>query len=237
MKLRQFVGAVIRDARWELDFTQEELASRSGLHRTYITDVETGKRNISIESLEKIAAALNTPLSTLFQKLEEKQTQPLHLVHRVPLNKTPVTRQIEILLVDDDISFIELTLHSFREANLKNVVHVARDGAEALEFIFATGDYENRKPPLTSLLIFLDLKLPKISGIEVLSKIRSSESTKDIPVIITTSSQSTSDFIKINELGIKYYLTKPINFSELTNIVSSYGLQWLLLEKHKASNF
>ena len=237
MKLRQFVGAVIRDARLELNYTQEELAGQSGLHRTYITDVETGKRNISIESLEKIAAALNTPLSTLFQKLEEKRTQPLQLVHRVRLNKAPVTRQIEILLVDDDISFIELTLHSFREANLKNVVHIARDGAEALEFIFATGDYENRKSLLTPSLIFLDLKLPKISGIEVLSKIRSNKKTKDIPVIITTSSQSTSDFIKINELGIKYYLTKPINFSELTNIVASYGLQWLLLEKHKAANF
>lgn len=237
MVLRQIVGGAIRDIRVETKITQEELANRSGLHRTYITDVERGNRNISIESLEKIAAALHTPLSILFERCEVKRAQPLQLLHSSRQRLEPAPHPIEILMVEDDPNFVELSLHAFSMVNIRNAIHVARDGAEALDCLFATGAFEHRKSMPPPSLILLDLKLPKIDGLEVLSKIRSHEVTRHIPVVIMTSSQSDEDFVKSRELGVQQYLTKPISFSEFSRIAASFGLQWLLLEKKRASNY
>ncbi|MHB1048604.1 MAG: response regulator [Bacteroidota bacterium] len=237
MRLRRYVGYTIRDIRIEKNFTQEEVANRSGLHRTYITDVERGHRNISIESFEKIAAALQTPLSVFFERCEEKRSQPLHLVNVSHTQNLRAPHPIEILIVEDDPNFVELSLHAFQMANVRNVIHVARDGTEALDCIFATGSYETRKSLPPPSLILLDLKLPKVDGLEVLSRIRSNESTKHIPVIVMTASQSAEDVSRCERLGVQQYLTKPISFGVFSGIAASIGLQWLLLENRKAGNF
>jgi len=236
MILRRYVGYTIRDIRLEMNFTQEEVANRSGLHRTYITDVERGHRNISIESIEKIAAALQTPLSVIFERCEEKRTQPLHLVNIARHQNTRAPHPIEILIIEDDPNFVELALHAFQMANVRNVIHVARDGAEALDCIFAAGSYETRKSLPPPSLILLDLKLPKIDGLDVLSKIRSNESTKHIPVIVMTASHSADDISRCEKLGVQQYLTKPISFGVFSTIAASIGMQWLLLENRKAGN-
>ena len=236
MILRRYVGYTIRDIRLELNFTQDELANRAGLHRTYITDGERGHRNISIESIEKIAAALQTPLSVIFERCEEKRSQPLQLVNTARHQNLRAPHPIEILLIEDDPNFVELSLHAFKMANVRNVIHVARDGIEALDCIFATGSYESRKSLPPPSLILLDLKLPKVDGLEVLSRIRTNDSTKHIPVIVMTSSQSAEDISRCESMGVQQYLTKPISFGMFSSIAASIGLQWLLLEHRKAGN-
>ena len=133
---------------------------------------------------------------------------------------------VEILLVEDNPQDAELTIRAFRKHNL-----AAEDGAEALEFIFCTGKYNDRdftKPPK---VIFLDLKLPKISGLEVLQEIKSNPLTKSIPVVVVTSSRENPDIKKAYELEANSYVVKPVNFDDFLNAMSQTGLYWLLVNE------
>ena len=141
------------------------------------------------------------------------------------------TNQIEILLVEDNQSDVELTLRALKKNNLANSVHVVNDGAEALDFLFGTGNYSDRDVNHHPKVVLLDLKLPKVSGIEVLQKMRGDERTKTIPVVVLTSSQEERDIVDAYKLGVNSYIVKPVDFDHFVKTVSDLGLYWLLLNQ------
>lgn len=138
--------------------------------------------------------------------------------------------EVEILLVEDNPND-ELTLRALKKHNLTNKVHVVKDGAEALEYIFAKGDYAHRKIEDYPKVILLDLKLPKVDGLEVLRQIKSNERTKMIPVVVLTSSKEERDLVESYKLGANSYITKPVDFESFVKSVSEVGLYWLLLNQ------
>lgn len=140
-------------------------------------------------------------------------------------------KEIEILLVEDNPDDVELTLRVLRRQNLANNVHVVRDGAEALEFIFGTGAYAERDINKKPKVILLDLKLPKVDGLEVLRKVKSDERTRVIPVVVLTSSHEERDIVESYKLGVNSYITKPVDFEKFVDAVSELGLYWLLLNR------
>ncbi|WP_414665016.1 response regulator [Horticoccus sp. 23ND18S-11] len=139
--------------------------------------------------------------------------------------------EIELLLVEDDPEDLELTLRSLRKAHLANRIHVARDGEEALDFIFCTGPHATRRFGNGPNVILLDLKLPKIDGLEVLRRVKSDPRTKVIPVVVLTSSKEQRDVIESYQLGVNSYIVKPVNFEGFSNAVRDLGLYWLLLNQ------
>jgi len=138
---------------------------------------------------------------------------------------------VEILLVEDKPADEELTLHTFRRHKLANRVHVVRDGAEALDFVFARGQYEGRETTNSPRVILLDLKLPKIDGLEVLRAIKSDPRTCTIPVVVLTSSQEEQDLVRSYQLGVNSYIIKPVNFEQFDEAIREVGFYWLLLNK------
>jgi len=140
-------------------------------------------------------------------------------------------KPVEILLVEDNPDDLALTLRSLRKANLANNIHVARDGAEALDFIFCEGAHADRSPENGPKVILLDLKLPKVDGLEVLQRIKGDPRTKQIPVVVLTSSKEQSDVVKSYELGVNSYVVKPVNFEAFAAAVQELGLYWMLLNQ------
>ncbi len=138
---------------------------------------------------------------------------------------------VEILLVEDSLEDLELTQRALRNAKLGNHIHVARDGAEALDFIFCEGPHAERKIEDTPKLILLDLKLPKVDGLEVLERIKSDPRTKHIPVVILTSSKEQVDVVKSYQLGVNSYIVKPVNFEGFNAAVQELGMYWLLINQ------
>ena len=141
------------------------------------------------------------------------------------------TNEVEILLVEDNPNDVELTLRALKKHNLTNKVHVVKDGAEALEYIFATGAYARRDINHNPRVILLDLKLPKVDGLEILRQIKSDERTKMIPVVVLTSSKEERDLVESYRLGANSYITKPVDFESFVKAVSELGLYWLLLNQ------
>lgn len=142
------------------------------------------------------------------------------------MNEAPV----EILLVEDDPNDLELTLHTLRENKIANRIQVARDGAEALEFIFRTGRYAARRHEHPRVVL-LDLKLPFVDGLEVLRRVKQHPRTRTIPIVVLTSSQEERDVVESYRLGVNSYLVKPVNFDKFAETVRSLGLYWLLLNE------
>jgi CheY-like chemotaxis protein len=139
--------------------------------------------------------------------------------------------EVEILLVEDNPNDVELTLRALKKHNITNKVHVVKDGAEALEYIFATGAYARRNINRIPKVILLDLKLPKVDGLEILRRIKSDERTKMIPVVVLTSSKEERDLVESYRLGANSYITKPVDFESFVKAVSEIGLYWLLLNQ------
>ncbi|MBI2939285.1 MAG: response regulator [Chloroflexi bacterium] len=139
--------------------------------------------------------------------------------------------EVEILLVEDNPSDVELTLHAFKRYNLTNRVHVVRDGAEALDFIFCSGEYAGRSFQNTPRVILLDLKLPLVDGLEVLRRIKADPRTRPIPVVVLTSSREERDIVESYKLGVNSYIVKPVDFEQFTESVRQLGLYWVLLNE------
>lgn len=136
-----------------------------------------------------------------------------------------------ILLVEDNADDLELTLHALRSNNLANNIEVARDGEEALDFIFRRGQFTNRARDSQPSLVLLDLKLPKVDGLEVLREIRNNAATRTVPVVILTSSREERDLVAGYQLGVNSYIQKPVDFKQFRDTVRQLGLYWLVVNQ------
>ena len=136
-----------------------------------------------------------------------------------------------ILLVEDNDDDVELTLRALRRNRVANRVDVVRDGAEAMEYLFATGSYSGRDLRDTPNLVLLDLKLPKVGGLEVLERLRADARTRRLPVVILTSSNVESDLARSYDLGANSYIRKPVDFTQFMEAVNQLGLYWLVLNE------
>jgi CheY-like chemotaxis protein len=212
---KTLLGAAIKAERCALGISQEGLAYRAGLHRTYISDVERGARNPSIANIEKLANALQVSVSTLFEQAG---------------NGSQAKQLVEILLVEDNPRDVQLTLRGFAKAKITNPVHVVRDGVEALDFIFATGPYTHRRNAHAPQIILLDLNLPKKSGIEVLEQIKANETTRNIPVIVLTTSNRSRDIAECRRRGAVACIVKPVGFQSFSEVTPRLSLAWALVK-------
>ena len=209
-------GTKVRVLRDQLGMSQEKLAEAAGLHRTYISDVERGARNISLNSINKLANALQVSASTLL--LDREHTLPGKL--------------IDILLVEDDPNDVELTLAALRSLNILNRLHVVNDGAAALSYLNALSESAPGRAEHTPHLILLDLRLPKVDGIEVLRRIKADPRTRSIPVVVLTVSSRNKDINTCKLLGADGYIVKPVDIQNFCEITPQLSLQWALLSKH-----
>ena len=139
--------------------------------------------------------------------------------------------KVEILLVEDNPHDVKLALHAFKKNNIANSIHVVRDGAEALEFVFCQERYADRLIEDCPKLVLLDLKLPLVDGIEVLRKMKQDSRTKMIPVVVMTSSKEECDMVDSYQLGVNSYIVKPVDFDQFSVAVQQIGLYWLLLNE------
>jgi two-component system response regulator len=139
--------------------------------------------------------------------------------------------EIEILLIEDNPRDVELTLRAFKKNNFSNRIHVIEDGAKALEFLFSEDLAHNGTLEHKPRLILLDLKLPKVDGLEILKRLKSEERTQMIPVVVLTSSQEEQDIITSYKLGVNSYIIKPIDFNKFMKSIETLGVYWLLLNQ------
>ncbi len=139
--------------------------------------------------------------------------------------------EVEILLVEDTAADAELTIRALKKNCLVNNLVWVKDGAEALDFLFATGAYADRDRTHQPKVVLLDLRLPRISGVEVLRRLKSDERARTIPVVVLTSSKEDVDVEECYRLGVNSYITKPVSFDEFVKVVGELGLYWLLLNK------
>lgn len=142
---------------------------------------------------------------------------------------------IEILLVEDTPSDVELTLRAFKKNNFANKIFVVGDGQEALDYIYKEGQFKDRETTELPRLILLDLKLPKISGIEVLKVLKTDPVTKKIPIVVLTSSKEDRDIHECYNLGVNSYIAKPVDFNQFVTTVRELGLYWLLLNESSSN--
>jgi two-component system response regulator len=138
---------------------------------------------------------------------------------------------VEILLVEDDPDDLDMTLRALRKSGMANKIHVARDGVEALEFIFCEGPHAQRRIDNLPRVVLLDLKLPRVDGFEVLRRMKADARTRGIPIVVLTSSREQSDVVASYDLGVNSYIVKPVNFDSFVKSVSDLGMYWLLLNQ------
>ena len=141
------------------------------------------------------------------------------------------SKAVEILLVEDDPQDVELTLHALYREKLCNQIHVARDGEEALDFLFCRGPFAGRDQNCHPKLILLDLKLPKVDGMEVLAQVKNHPRTKAIPVVILTSSREEKDRLQGYKLGVNSYIQKPVDFDQFRATIKELGFYWLVVNQ------
>lgn len=211
-------GEAIKHWRTRQRVSQEELGKRSHLHRSYISDIERGARNVSLKTVERIANALNVPVSVLFST-EQPSVKPL-----------TADQMVDILLVEDSDRDIELTMEALKAGRITNRIYVVRDGVAALDFLFCTGSFAYRRPDDHPQIVLLDLNLPKIDGIEVLRRIKADPRTRSIPVVVLTNSKDDRNIVATKKLGAETYIVKPVDLQNFSSVTLQFSLQWALLK-------
>lgn len=222
--VKKMFGAAVRSRRNLLGISQEKLAERADLHRTYVSDVERGTRNVSLESIGRLARALEISVSALFPLPEANHRK------KDILGNGHGRHLINILLVEDNPDDVVLTLRAFNKARFTNQVQVVNDGAEALDYVFCKGKYAGQRMEEQLQLILLDLKLPKVSGLEVLRRLKADPRTRPIPVVILTISRETSDLDECLRLGAVNCIVKPVDFQRLIRATPQLNLDWALVK-------
>jgi two-component system, response regulator len=144
--------------------------------------------------------------------------------------------EVDILLVDDSQDDLDLTLHALRAENLANHVFIARDGEEALDFLFCSGPHSGRSFDRPPKLVLLDLKMPKVDGMQVLMRVKGDARTRTIPVVLMTSSREERDMVSGYDLGVNSYLQQPVDFDEFRKMVKLLGLYWLVTNRPPVTN-
>lgn len=214
------LGTSIKNWRARLGIAQDELARRSGVHRTYISDIERGSRNVSLKSVEKLAKALGISVSTLFADMDSKSAS-------APLQKDEM---VDILLVEDEDNDVLLVTQALKNAHITNRIFVVRDGAAALDFLFCTGEFAYRRANDLPHVILLDLNLPKIDGLEVLRRVKADPRTRAIPVVVLTASKHDAAIATCKRLGAETFIAKPVDFQNFNAMALQLSLQWALLK-------
>jgi CheY-like chemotaxis protein/DNA-binding XRE family transcriptional regulator len=220
MDVKKPFGSAVRKWRSRLGVSQEELAGRAGLHRTYICDIERGARNVSLESIEKLARALEISTATLFAYESAAGPSETKRISGEGL--------VEILFVEDDPQDAEITMEALK--GITNGVKVVRDGQAALDFLFCQGEFAGRQRSQRPQLILLDLCLPKIDGLEVLRRVKSVPETSSIPVVVLTGSDRDRDIQTSKRLGAAAYIAKPVDMGNLTHVTPILHYQWALVK-------
>ena len=216
------LGVVVRACRQQLGITQEELAWRASLHRTYIADIERGSRNVTLRSIANLARALQVTIENLLSYA----SAPTGGAVRIGTEKTPNEGR-EILLVEDSASDAAMTVRAFKRAKVTNPLKIVRDAEDGLDYLFGTGRYARGKP-VQPQLILLDLNLPQMSGLEFLRQIKGDERTRDIPVVVLTVSRSDRTIIECSRLGAENYIVKPVGIENLVRITPKLNLHLTL---------
>ncbi len=215
--LQASLGRAIKAERERLGVTQEELAWRADMHRTYLADIERGVRNVTLRSVTNLARALEVSVAQLLGTPKGK-------ARVAPPRRVPG----EILLVEDEPADVELTVRALERAQVANPIKIVRDGRQALDYLECAGRYARRRP-IAPELVLLDLHLPNLSGLEVLRRIRSRPATRSIRVVVLTVSRDDKTIIECARLGTKHYIIKPVNFQSLTEVAPLLNLSWALV--------
>ena len=225
LDVRKQFGAAVRARRLRLGFSQETLAERAELHRTYVTDVERGARNLSLESISRLARALEVSIGSLFFSPTGGNHEP----------GEHTQQSIQILLVEDDPKDVELALKAFAQAKVANQIEIVRDGAAALDYLLCRGRFEQRQPKVPPQVVLLDLYLPKVDGLEVLRTIKANDLTRSAHVVVLTGSRSDAHVREALRLGANAYIVKPVDFQSFSAITPQLNLYWSLLN-HQGTN-
>ena len=225
--VRSIFASSVKRWRNHRGLTQEELAERADLHRTYISDVERGARNLSLESIDKLAKALEISLPILFSPNETPDAE-----HR---SRAPSTESVDIVLVENNSNDANLTLEAFTRAHLANTVRVATDGSEALDLLFGRGAFADHVKDPSNQIVLLELDLPNVSGLEVLRQLKSDHRTSNIPVVILAASDKHHDLTECKRLGAAAIITKPVTFQGLSKITPATNLFWTLIKPPSGS--
>lgn len=219
-------GLVVKELRRKKQLSQEELANRCGLHRTYITDIEHGTRNVSLKNISKIAHAVGESLHDVFAHVERYAHSNAYGSQLATSRQSP----IKLLLIESDQRLAGQTAEELRRGAIDNTVYVVRSGEEAIKFLFPAKTDENKNTNIPNVIL-LDVHPPNISGLEVLERIRKEKTTKDIPVVVLISSAADTEKERYRLLGVEEYLTKPLNIESLTTVMRRLGFRSLFLER------
>jgi CheY-like chemotaxis protein/DNA-binding XRE family transcriptional regulator len=218
------LGLAVRNHRQALGLTQEELAWRANLHRSYVADIERGGRNVTLRIIANLAQALQVSVGGLLNTTMDGAG----LVSPAP-GRPPAPGLGEILLVEDNPQDAELVRLAFKRAKVINPIRIACDGQEALDLLLVAGSQKERKAVRLPQLVLLDLNLPKVSGIEVLRRLKDDPRARDIPVIVLTVSGHDRNILVCAKLGAANYIIKPVGFDNLARVTPQLDLHWALL--------
>jgi CheY-like chemotaxis protein/DNA-binding XRE family transcriptional regulator len=222
MDVKKEFGIIVKDKRTRLGLSQGALAARADLHRTYVTDIERGARNLTLENISKLAGAFGLSISQMFPSGAALSEEVSRSIQR--------DNSVDILMVEDNPRDVELALAAFKQARMTNRVHVVHDGEAALDFIFCQGQYRQRPVENPPGAVLLDLNLPKVHGLDVLRNIKKEKGTRDIKVVVLSISQRDAEIVEAMRLGAVGYIVKPVNFNNFSQITSQLDFSWTLLK-------